>query len=497
MRAAFLSVTLVAAVLGGSASAPPDDITGEVRDNDGPVAGAHVRIQGACTFTSTDKHGRFRLGAAEKAAGRVTAWKTGYAIAATAPGKPLLRLSLVPLPAKDNPDYTWIDPAPDPKTKHNCGNCHRAIHDEWASSGHARAADNRRLKNLFEGTDWHGKRSPTWSLKDEHPLGMSVCASCHAPTYQDPGLAYDLSQVRGVAARGVHCDYCHKIVDAPTDKLGTRFGRDGLGLLRPAQGELLVFGPLDDAVRPGEIFGYSPLYKESRYCASCHEGVLFGVHVYSTYSEWLESPQRRQGVHCQDCHMKPTGKMTNIAPGHGGIERDPRTLASHALPGAQPDLLRGCLSVKIDSRRDADRVLLSLEILAENVGHRVPTGFIDRHLLLVVEAFDSKGRPLSARKGPTLPPAAGRELTGMAGVVFGRMLKSSDGRAVPFWQAHEKSADTRLHPGKAEHAQFAFAADCREVRVRVLYRRFWHDVARAKGWPENEIVVIDRKVPVK
>ena len=43
--------------------------------------------------------------------------------------------------------------------------------------------------------------------------------------------------------------------------------------------------------------------------ASGHEGVVFGVHVYSTYSEWLDSPARKQGRHCQDCHMKPTGTM--------------------------------------------------------------------------------------------------------------------------------------------------------------------------------------------
>src|SRR5262249_36533493 len=163
---------------------------------------------------------------------------------------------------EDNADYEWIDPAPDPKQRHNCANCLKQIHEEWAGSAHARAASNRRLHNLLAGTDWNGKRSKTWSVKDEHPLGTAVCASCHGPTFQDPTLEYDLTKVSGVTEKGVHCDYCHKIVDAPTDKLGTRFGRDGLRLLRPSKGEQLFFGPLDDAVREGEMFGHLPLFKE-------------------------------------------------------------------------------------------------------------------------------------------------------------------------------------------------------------------------------------------
>ena len=110
------------------------------------------------------------------------------------------------------------------------------------------------------------------------------------------------------------------------------------------------YGPLEDAVRPGESFGQLPLYRESRYCASCHEGIVFGVHVYGTYSEWLESPARAQGVQCQGCHMAPTGRMTNIAPGHGGIARDPATLASHGFPGNQADMLRRCLAADVKVR---------------------------------------------------------------------------------------------------------------------------------------------------
>src|SRR5262249_42318110 len=152
-----------------------------------------------------------------------------------------------------------------------------------------------------------------------------------------------------------------------------------------------------------EVFAYAPLYKESRYCASCHEGVVFGVHAYGTYSEWLESPARRQGRQCQDCHMAPSGTLTNIAPGKGGIERDPRTRASHGFPGGQADLLRRCLSVTTSAERTKHGVGVRVEVRAESVGHRVPTGFVDRNLVLVVEATGAAGKPVALLRGPKLP----------------------------------------------------------------------------------------------
>ena len=78
-------------------------------------------------------------------------------------------------------------------------------------------------------------------------------------------------------------------------------------------GERTVDGPVTlmnrFAVLPERDDAFSPLYRQSRYCASCHEGTVLSVHVYSTYSEWLASPARREGKQCQSCHMAPTGTL--------------------------------------------------------------------------------------------------------------------------------------------------------------------------------------------
>jgi hypothetical protein len=468
-------------------------LAGRVVDERGPVSGARVRYRGQCEFVLTDARGRFRLPAPTRAGADVTAGKEGYFIAGSPAGRRPLSLALRRLPADDCEAYAWVDPTPDPAAARNCGNCHADIYREWAGSGHARAAQNRRFRNLFDGGDWHGRRNVGWNLLADHPDGAGVCTACHAPTvpFRDPAY-YNLRQARGVAARGVHCDYCHKVSDAIRENIGLTHGRFGLKLVRPAEGQL-AFGPLDDVDR-GED-SYSPLYRESRYCASCHEGTIFGVHVYGTYSEWLDSPARRDGKQCQTCHMAPTGLMTNLAPGKGGIRRDPGTLASHHFPGGQAEMLRRCLKVAVALSRDKGEVRARVVVRADGVGHRVPTGFVDRNLVLVVEPLGTDGQPLLTAAGPRLPAAAGRDLAGRPGRLFAKLLKDFDGHSPsPFWRAQPEAADTRLFPGRADVTEFYFPAAAARVRVRLLYRRFWPEVAASKGWPENETTVVDETV---
>lgn len=482
-RALIFVGSLTAALIALTSISTPTAVRGTVTDANGPVAGAIVRWQGTNVQTCTDDRGHYRLPEQHRSRS-ITAARAGSLIAASSPRQPNLRLQSFPL--DDNDEYSWIDPAPDPRQSTNCANCHQQIYDEWSQSAHGNSAKNRKFLQLFAGGD-----AAKWNLSKEYPLGTGVCASCHAPTLTSPELDYDIRRAEGVSARGVHCDYCHKITDAPTDKLGTRFGRDGYPLARPRDGEQLFFGPLDDAVRRGESFVFAPFYKESRYCASCHEGVIFGVHVYGTYSEWLASPARQEGKQCQDCHMAPTGKMSNIAPGHGGVERDPLALASHDLPGNSLAMLRQCLNVKAVASRDRSQVMVDVAIEAKNVGHRVPTGFIDRHLILIVEAANGSGRPASLHQGDVLPARAGPALAGRPGVIFGKQHLDASGAPLPFWRSADELLDTRLTPAQTERRRFAFAENAATIRVRLTYRRFWDTVARSRGWEDNDLEIID------
>ena len=451
---------------------PPVIVEGQVRDAHGPVADAIIGWQGQRDRVRSHFDGHFRLPAIAGASPLI-AYKPGYRITTS--------LRLIPLPGDDNDAYEWIDPHRDMSKPHNCANCHGETYREWLGSVHARSAMNPKFLSLLDGDHQHA----TWNAKREHPDGSAVCASCHAPTLRSPTLDYDVRKADGVAKAGVHCDYCHKVADTATDNFGKLFGRDAFAMLRPAAGDMLTFGPLDDAVRPGESFAHAPVYKESRYRAGCHEGVVFGVHAYATYSEWLASPARAQGKQCQTCHMAPTGAMTNIAPGKGGIERKPQTLASHHTPGTTPAMLRR--SVRMHAQLDDNSV--HVELLATDVGHRVPPGFPDRQLLLVVRAVDADGRAVPLRDGPKLPASAG-DHANRPGVLYAKHLIGEHVKSPsPFWLPVFDMQDTRLHPNKAERTTFRFDGNVRTIVVQLWYRRFWHHVAESRGWPDNDTLV--------
>ncbi|MSQ97228.1 MAG: hypothetical protein EXR98_22115 [Gemmataceae bacterium] len=482
---------LVAAVTAFCLQTESGPRIGVVVDEKGPVAKASVGWQGQSERVTTDAQGSFRIAASAKSK-RIVASKSGYRIASAVGLDRPLTLRLERLPKADNSDYEWIDPHADPAKPNNCANCHGEIYCEWKDSAHARSATNPKFLHLFAGTDGKSPVQKKWNARAEHPDGAAVCATCHAPTLKSATLDYDIRAAKDVVKSGIHCDYCHKVADVPMGKFGTRFGRDALHLLRPAKGELLSFGPLDDAVRKGESFAHLPVYKESRYCASCHEGTVFGVHAYGTYSEWLESPAKKEGKQCQDCHMPPTGKMTNIAPGKGGIERQPATLASHHMPGANLDMHRQSLKLTVQIKRSPRGRHVDVEVLAERVGHRVPTGFPDRQLILVVTATDAKGARVNLLDGARLPKSVGK-WSGFAGTLYAKQMTGEAGRTpIPFWLHVEKVVDSRLHPERPARSVFVFADAAQRVTVQLWYRRFWQEVADSRGWTDNDLLVHEK-----
>jgi hypothetical protein len=158
-------------------------------------------------------------------------------------------------------------------------------------------------------------------------------------------------------------------------------------------------------------------------------------------------------------------------------------------------MLRKALRVNTTIRREGGSLQTEVQVVAHGVGHRVPTGFLDRHLLLVVEAFDEANRLVPPRGGTTLPAVAGGELVGRAGRLFGRLRSDFAGHApVPFWRGGNDGEDTRLTPEVVDESDFTFPATVARVRVRLLYRRFWQEVIVAKGWPDVDVVVCDENL---
>lgn len=501
-------VVLAVLVVAGCSRAPqpidlPGDrsqaaLAGRVVSEGRAIPGARVRWKGEPTHVVTDSQGRFRLplenrqSTGDETLATVTAAMPGYIIA----GVPWtddvddVQIELQPIPNEDDASYSWVDPAPDPMSPLNCGNCHREIYEQWVRGGHAQSATNSRFLDLYAGTAAGADVPHGWSLIEEYPEGAGVCNACHAPaaSIDELGIA-DIRSIDGVARAGVHCDYCHKVQSVSLEALGLTHGRFGTSLLRPRH-EQLFFGPLDDVDRGDD--SYLPMQSESQFCAVCHEGVVFGVPVYTTYSEWLLSPAAAAGVSCQGCHMKPNGRMTNIARHAGGIERDPSTLSSHELlQGGRNQLLRDAIDVVASCADEDGRRRLSVSIVAHDVGHRIPTGFVDRHLILAVDVRDNHGHSVDA-DGEQLSSAAG-DLAGRPGVLFAKRLSDDEGLSpVPFWRAGTSIDDNRLEPDVPSVHDWQLPAIAESVRIRVIYRRFWHETTLEKSWPDDSIIVYDQ-----
>jgi len=196
--------------------------------------------------------------------------------------------------------------------------------------------------------------------------------------------------------------------------------------------------------------------------------------------------------------MAPTGKMTNIAPGRGGSKRDPKTLSNHRFfTPSLSAMLRRSLAIKIATHMDPEGLEVAIDLRAHDVGHRVPTGFVDRNLLLVVEAFDAGGRLLRARAGAALPRSAGKDFAGLSGKIYAKQLQAFEGNyLVPFWRARPDFFDTRLLPEQTDRIAFVFPNQIRRIRVRLIYRRFWPETAEEKKWPDNEIIITNRELDI-
>jgi len=489
-------------------------VTGRVLDRDGhPIEGATVRIKGSRHWTRSDGQGTFalELPAGRKPPLRITAAAEGYYIQGRdwdGSNPVVFRLEAVPREIDER--YRWVDPGPSRARPRACANCHPTIYAEWVSSAHATSAVNKHFLDVFYGVGARGDTPPKWALVRDRPDGRGVCAPCHVPQASFGSLALaDPARASGTEREGVHCDVCHKVRALATEVFGLTHGLHAYELSLPPPPKQVFFGPLDDVDRGEDAF--AAVYKDARFCAPCHEGTVLGTRAYTTYTEytqWLTEGEYRAGRTCQSCHMAPDGKKTNIAPGHGGIERDPATLSTHAFAGRTLEMLREAIRIKVEADRTSRTELeVRVQIAVRDTGHRVPTGFPQRHLVLLVQAVDPSGTPCPLRKGSTLPDLVGTSATvdqnlgGQPGAFYGRILADAMGLApTPYWLATQQLQDSRLWPDRTQVERFVFGVrkgSPVRVRVYLLYRKFFPALEQEKGWEPSERLVYRKEFVVR
>ena len=279
---------------------------------------------------------------------------------------------------------------------------------------------------------------------------------------------------------------------------------------RPPKGHQFFAGPLDD-VAPGEDT-FSPLQKESRFCASCHFGVFWDTLIYNSYGEWLESPYSDPdtGQTCQDCHMPRVGATHFVRPDKKGLARDPATIFSHRMPGASDhEFLQDAISLSVSAQIEESHLKVNVSLTNRGAGHHLPTDSPLRHLILLARARDSERNPLAQRAGPILPawvgigdPNQGR-YAGLPGKVFAKVLEAMWTGVTPsaaYWNRTRIVSDNRIPALATDTSQYTFDAPGTgpvTVDVTLLFRRAFIELMQQKGWQVPDIIMASETLTIQ
>lgn len=505
------------------------EFRGVVRDPQGqPVGNATVRLQGTSQATMTEANGRFAIIAETPVRSKqITAGKKGFYNAGqpvAGPGKEY-ELVLKPVPMDDNRNYPWLPSLHEPQpagageksAAKACQTCHPALVEQWRTSAHGVSATNPVFLAFFNGTDRQGKKGAGPGYKVDFRNSNGNCATCHVPALalRDP-FDSDPNKAAGVEKEGISCDLCHKIDGARIDQTGGHPGILSLEFKRPAQGQQLFYGPYDD-VFPGED-SFHPLYKESRYCAPCHQGTFWGVPIYSEFQEWAESDYPARNIHCQDCHMAADGKTTRFAlEKEGGVERRSATIPSHGFAGVTDRaFMAEAIDLAAQAEQQADGVLVTITLKNLKAGHHYPTGNPMRNLILLVDAVDGLDRPLSLLEGEKVPAWGGSgageagDYAGLPGKGFAKVLRDSapyPGQRqhfrpeypAPHWRPVVIESDNRIPANGSDVSTYRYrlpADRSGPVRVtaRLIYRRAYKKWLDSKGFTTEEMEIARQEI---
>jgi hypothetical protein len=190
-------------------------------------------------------------------------------------------------------------------------------------------------------------------------------------------------------------------------------------------------------------------------------------------------------------------------------ERDPQTIFSHAMRGANDtNLLQNAVTLSASARWEAGKVVVRVSVKNDKTGHHVPSDSPLRHLILLVTAADDMGKPLGLIEGPTLPPWTGRgdsgkgSYAGQPGKVFAKVLEELWTEVSPtaaYWNPTRILEDNRIPAMGKDDSIYVFSvSDTRAVNVKVglLYRRAFKSLADQKGWDVPDVLMAQQRITV-
>ena len=252
--------------------------------------------------------------------------------------------------AGDKPDTsTKSDAGTDEElypTAAECGACHKQIYDEWSSSNHAYAS----ISPMFH------KFEQKFQALTQGTVG-TFCVRCHQQVGTQLGEPRDapLWARSAISREGVTCITCHRVKEQYGKVNGERriepgkiydpvYGSGEKSVIKDVLSDKETYSVKTSAKGRGNDIHKGMITNDqitkSEFCVSCHQvAVNLGIKLEIVWDQYRDSPARKAGVSCQDCHMgkvpgKPEGYTKAPSAVVGGKEINPgRKHANHRFIG--------------------------------------------------------------------------------------------------------------------------------------------------------------------
>ncbi len=251
---------------------------------------------------------------------------------------------ILPPQGKPPASFTSSDASFDPQA---CGVCHVAQYKQWQTSLHSHS--------MGAGIQWQ--------LQLMSQQAGNKCLRCHAPLAEQKALVALQHNWPNVPASAIPDWVSPDLADA------------GLVCAACHVRRHQYFGPPAKQTANAEDFPHagftaSRAFQDSRFCATCHQHDekknpprVNGKLQEDTWNQWQQSPQAKQGIHCQHCHMP---------------ERQHLWRGIH-----DADMTRQALDVQLQVKRTGVATV-QLEVALHNrgAGHHFPTYMVPKVTLV-------------------------------------------------------------------------------------------------------------------
>jgi hypothetical protein len=246
-------------------------------------------------------------------------------------------------------------------------------------------------------------------------------------------------------------------------------------------------------------------------CAACHQDAAdpnenhsyTGVISEPTYLEWLASdyanPNSSNFADCVDCHMgaSPDNQVCSVI---ATPDRPVESVRDHMIEGSTAAYLENAVEMNMQVTANETEINVTVAIHNNQTGHHVPTGVTVRNMILLVEAWEQDGDPLTDalihtgdeklhQLAGVGDPAQGY-YSGLAGKFYAKVNHDSNGNGPTFFtDATGIAFDNRIPANQTDSTHYTFKLPNHQanikVHARLIYRKAFRFLVDAKNWTED------------